>query len=923
MTEVERKAAAAEFAKRWKGKGGERSECQTFWLSLLHDVYGVEHPDTFIEFEEKVALRHAGFIDAEIPSSKVVIEQKSLGKDLNRRTRQSDGQMLSPFEQAKRYIGELPYSRKPRWVVTCNFERFHVHDMDKPGSEPHEILLEDLPEQFHRLDFLIGDWNAQIKREMEVSIAAGEIVGLLRDALGARYADPDSEAARTSLNILCVRLVFCLYAEDAGVFGRRGLFHEYLAGSDTHRMRKDLEALFEVLDTKEEDRSPYLEKDDPVLAAFPYVDGGLFARGGIEIPPFTDEIRDLLLTKASAGFDWSQISPTIFGAVFESTLNPETRRKGGMHYTSIENIHKVIDPLFLDGLRKELEDIKALTVDRTRSRRLDAFRRRLASLVFLDPACGSGNFLTETYISLRRLENEALRLLAGSQTMFADQSFVPIEVSIKQCYGIEINDFAVSVARTALWIAENQMLQETEDILGQTINFLPLQSYPNIVEGNALEMDWETVVPKGSLSYIMGNPPFRGARLMDRKQSAELNKVFEGWKNAGNLDYVSCWFKLASDLMRGTPIRAALVSTNSISQGDAPAILWKPLFASGVHIDFAHQTFRWDSEASQKAHVHCVIVGFSASPGGGKKTIFTTEGAKSARNINGYLVDGPDLFVESRIRPLCDVPEIGIGNKPIDGGQYLFTKEEMEEFIRKEPRSEGLFRPWYGSKEFINRSPRYCLWLGGLSPAELRGMPECLRRVELVRQLRLSSKSEGTRKLADTPTRFHVENMPTGTYVIIPKVSSENRSYIPIGFMDPETMASDLVFILPDVGLYHFGVLMSSVHMAWTRAVCGRLKSDYRYSKNIVYNNFPWPSPTAEQKAAIERTAQAVLDARELYLDSSLADLYDDVAMPKELRKAHNENDKAVMAAYGFPRTMGEKAVVAALLELHRRLAGN
>lgn len=919
MTDMEQKAAAKHFAEYWAGKGYEKGESQPFWLSLLRDVFGVEHPEEYISFEDQVHLDHTSFIDGYIAESKVLVEQKGINKSLTSAIRQSDGSLLTPFQQAKRYITELPLSKHPRWVVTCNFKSFLVYDMERPNGEPEEILLENLPTEYYRLSFLIDSKNVSLQREMEVSIAAGEIVGLLYDAFAKQYVDPESERAMKSLNVLCVRLVFCLYAEDAGIFGRRGMFHDYMAQFDARHSRTAIIDLFRVLDQKPEDRDPYL---DPDLAAFPYVNGGLFANEDIEIPHFTDEIRTLLLEKASANFNWSEISPTIFGAVFESTLNPETRRSGGMHYTSIENIHKVIDPLFMNELNKEFEEISSIAVERTREKKLKDFQTKLSKLTFFDPACGSGNFLTETYLSLRRLENEVISLLHKGQIVMDLGN--PIQVSISQFYGIEINDFAVTVAKTALWIAESQMMKETEDVVHMSLDFLPLKTNAYIVEGNALRMDWESVVPKAQLNYIMGNPPFIGARLMSPTQKADINLIFNGWKNAGNLDYVCCWHKKAADLMQGTEIRSALVSTNSVSQGESVANLWKPLFQLGVHIDFAYRTFRWDSEASSKAHVHCVIIGFSIAPNKNKKFLYTGDRAQIVQNINGYLLDADNVFVESRSKPICDVPEIGIGNKPIDGGNYLFTKEEMEQFINDEPQSQQYFKPWYGSQEFINRCPRYCLWLGDCSPNELRKMPACMRRVEAVREMRLSSKSAGTVKLADKPTRFHVENMPTGTYVVIPEVSSERRKYIPMGFMTPDILCSNLVKIVPDATLYHFGILTSNVHMAWMRAVCGRLEMRYRYSKDIVYNNFPWPTPTEAQKAKIEQTAQAILDARALYPDCSLADLYDEVAMPPELRRAHQANDKAVMQAYGFWGKLNtETACVAELMKMYQELVKN
>ncbi len=915
MTDVQQRAAAKEFAAYWAGRGDEKQETQRFWMDLLRNVYGVAEPEKAVDFEYPVKLDHVSFIDGYIRETRVLIEQKGADIDLRRGYRQSDGSMLTPYQQARRYAGFLPHDKNPRWIVVCNFREFHIHDMNRPNDEPEVVALGDLEKEYHRLNFLVDTGDENIRKEMEISLQAGEIVGTLYDALLQQYRDPESPETLRSLNALCVRLVFCLYAEDAEIFGGHGKFHDYLQKhqSDARRALMDL---FQVLDTKPEDRDPYMDDD---LAAFPYVNGGLFADENVIVPRLDETIVDLILRRASADFDWSAISPTIFGAVFESTLNPETRRSGGMHYTSIENIHKVIDPLFLDALKAELAGIRGIAVETARKRRLREFQRKLAGLKFLDPACGSGNFLTETYLSLRKLENEVLRSLSD-QITFGDVT-APIQVSIGQFCGIEINDFAVTVAKTALWIAESQMMKETEDIVHMSLDFLPLRSYANIVEGNALRLDWESVVPRHELNYIMGNPPFVGARMMNAAQKDDLNGVFPGWKNAGNLDYVSCWYKKAAELMEGTAIRSALVSTNSVTQGEAVANLWKPLFESGVHIDFAHRTFRWDSEAKIKAHVHCVIVGFSVAPNSKPKMIFTSDRPQIAENINGYLLDADNVFVENRNKPLCDVPEIGIGNMPLDGGNYLFSAEEKDDFIQKEPSSEKWFRPWIGSHEFINRYFRYCLYLKECSPNELRMMPECLKRVENVRQFRLKSTRASTKKLADYPLSFATTNIPSQQYIVVPKVSSEHRRYIPMGLMEPNVLSSDLVFIIPDATLYRFGVLTSNVHMAWMRAVCGRLKSDYRYSKDVVYNNFPWPAPTEEQRTKIQQTAQGILDARALYPDSSLADLYDETTMPPELRRAHQENDKAVMRAYGFDiRTTTETSCVAELMRMYQAL---
>ena len=929
MTTAQQQQAARNFAAYWKDKGYEKGESQPFWLSLLRDVYGVEHPEQFIQFEEQVHLDHTSFIDGTIPATHVLIEQKGLGKNLNKPIKQSDGALLNPFEQAKRYILELPVSQHPRWVVTCNFSTFYVYDMERPRGEPEIIELANLEKEYYRLQFLVDAGNEHLKREMEVSIAAGEIVGLLYDAFYKQYANPESEHSLKSLNKLCVRLVFCLYAEDAGIFGHHGMFHDYLKGFDTRGLRKGLVDLFRVLDTKLQDRDPYLKDDNPELAAFPYVNGGLFSDENIEIPPFTDEIRNLLLEKASENFNWSEISPTIFGAVFESTLNPETRRSGGMHYTSIENIHKVIDPLFLDELKGELDEICAISVERTKNTKLRAFQRKLASLTFLDPACGSGNFLTETYLSLRRLENKILVELSHGQVTMYSASESPIQVSISQFYGIEINDFAVTVAKTALWIAESQMMKETEKILLVPLEFLPLKTNAFIVEGNALRVDWESVVPKSKLNYIMGNPPFVGYSLQSKEQKSDILSIYvdekgKPYKTAGKIDYVAGWYYKAAKLMQNTPIRTAFVSTNSITQGEQVAGVWKPLFEQfGIHIDFAYQTFRWDSEASAKAHVHCVIVGFSVAVNTNSKKLFIGDKLHLSNNINAYLMDAPNVFIESRNTPLNGVLSMSSGGKPVEGGYYIFTDDEKNAFLKKEPSAQTYFRKFVGSDDFINGYTRWCLWLHDVSPSDIRKLPECMKRVNSVHDYRLESKKAATRAAAATPMSFMEIKRPVGKFLIVPEVSSQRRKYVPLGFSDKEMICSNKVRFVSNATMYHFGILTSNVHMAWMRAVCGRLKSDYSYSINVVYNNFPWPTPTEQQKAKIEQTAKAILDARALYPDSSLADLYDDLTMPPELRKAHQANDRAVMDAYGFIKgtaaRTSESACVAELMKLYQQ----
>lgn len=921
----EQKKQAKEFIKRWENRGNERQDSQSFWLDLLQSVYGVENPSEYITFEDKVMLDHTSFIDGFIDKTKVLIEQKGADKDLNKAIKQSDGTYLTPFQQAKRYSANLPYSKRPRWIVTCNFNEFYIYDMEQPNAEATVIKLEDLPEESYRLEFLIDKTNEHLEREIQISVQAGEIVGEIYEELLKQYKDPENPESLHAINQLIVRLVFCFYAEDSGLFGHKLAFHDYLTQFPPQFFRTALIQLFEVLDTPISERDPYLEES---LASFPYVNGGMFSEKGIEIPNFTEDLRQLILEHASSQFDWSDISPTIFGAVFESTLNPETRHSGGMHYTSIENIHKVIDPLFLDDLKDELNAIKGFKQKSTVEQKAKQFQSKLASLTFFDPACGSGNFLTETYISLRRLENEAIKLYMGDTVRLDVEELDLVKVKLNQFYGIEINDFAVSVAKTALWIAESQMLEATKEIVYAEIDFLPLKSYTNIVNANALTTEWETVVDKDKLNYIIGNPPFLGARVMSKAQKADLLDVFDGYKGAGNLDFVSGWYIKSAQLMQGTEIQTALVSTNSITQGEQASLLWKILIQDFlVSINFAYKTFKWNSEAKDKAAVHCVIIGFGSEEKADKYLFETADQVKKTNHINGYLTESNDVFIENRTKPICDVPTMGIGNKPIDGGFYLFEKDEMEDFIKREPLSQSYFREWYGAKEFINRQPRYCLWLGEASPAQLRAMPLALKRVEAVRDYRLASPSAGTRKIAEKPTRFHVENMPATEFLLVPRVSSENRRYVPIGFMSPDKIASDAIQIIPNASLYHFGILTSNVHMAWMRTVAGRLKSDYRYSAKIVYNNFPWPEVTKEQKEKISQTAQAILDARALYPDSSLADLYDELTMPPELRKAHQANDKAVMQAYGMTKEVDgkktwltESETVARLFQIYEEL---
>lgn len=926
-TGTKQRQAAKRFADFWQGKGYEKGQSQPFWLSLLREVYGIAEPERYISFENQVHLDNTSFIDGYIESTHVMIEQKSLGKDLNKPIRQSDGRYLTPYQQAKRYSAELSWSKRPRWIVTSNFESFLIYDMEHPGVDPQLIFLKDLPDEFWRMEFLVDDEKTQIQKEKEVSENAGIIVRQLYDALSACYGDMEDERNQKSLNKLIVRLVFCLYAEDAELFGH-GQFQKYINHFDSEDLSDALFRLFEVLDTKEENRRKGLK---PILAAFPYTNGGLFhdkeGADDTEIPFLSEEVKHLLVDVASP-FNWSKISPTIFGGIFESTLNPETRRARGMHYTSIENIHKVIDPLFLDDLKAEFKAIVDSQPRTTKKniilewrQKLATFQEKLASLKFLDPACGSGNFLTETYLSLRRLENEVIRILFGEGFMGLEDI---IKVSIQQFYGIEINDFAVSVATTALWISEAQTLRETESIITQDLSALPLKNYSNIHEGNALRMDWNDVISATEVNYIMGNPPFIGARMMAQgsEQKKDIENLFGKIKDVQDLDYVCCWFRKAAEMIQETTIHVGFVATNSICQGSQVPILWDVLLNTfHTHIDYAYQTFKWESEASEKAAVHCVIVGFSSALSTKPRQLFLSDGTKQyVSNISPYLVDGPSVFAVSQKTPLCDVPQMNFGNQPRDGGYFIFSEEEKSELEKKDPKAATWLRPYVGAVEFIQRKNRWCLWLRNAGPADIRSSKTLYERVDAVRQFRLSSNAKTTIGYAKVPHLFAQITQPEGVdCLLIPSVSSENRFYVPIGFIPAGVIASNAVQIVPNATLYNFGILTSSVHMAWMRVVCGRLEMRYRYSKEQVYNPFPWPSGKVNVEK-IQQTAQGILDARARYPESSFADLYDPVTMPYDLQKAHRANDAAVLEAYGFPKDASESEIVARLFKMYQDL---
>lgn len=928
MSDTAQRKATIEFVNLWKGKGDEKQETQQFWSDLLHRVFGITNFSSRVQFEKRVPLLHTSFIDVFIPETKVIVEQKSMDVDLYKRKKQSDGTELNPYEQAQRYGSKLPYSERPRWIVTCNFQKFIVYDMEevRPEEHPVEILLEELPDKYHLLSFLIDPMVKKITVEQQLSFKAGELVGKLYDLMLPLYKDPTADSTLQSLNKFCVRIVFCLYAEDAMLFGPKGSeFHDYLASFLPENRRKALIALFRILDTPEADRDPYEEQK---LLDFPYVNGGLFS-GDIEIPKITDEITKLILEDMSENLDWSRISPTIFGAVFESTLNPETRRSGGMHYTSIKDIHKVIDPLFLDDLQTELDTIlhdPKLSKPK-RLVALKAFQERLAKLHFLDPACGSGNFLTETFLSLRRMENSVIEnYLKGQMVLeFAN----PVKVNIGQFAGIEINDFAVTVARTALWIAESQMIKETETIVNQMIDFFPLKTDAKIVEGNALYMDWGSIIPKHALSYIMGNPPFNGTRTMLKEQKNDVTNIFgKKWNGYKSLDYVTCWYKKSAEFIQGTQIVVAFVSTNSIIQGEQAPILWKPLFQKfNIEINFAYTTFEWNSEASEMAHVHCVIIGFSAYKVVTQKKIYHKDGSViNATNINAWLKDRPSVFVERKENPISnDVPNIYLGCTFNDNNHLIFTEKEKNELVEKYPDIEKYITPYIMGKDFISRKHRYCLWLVKTEPAELKKHSIILDLIGKVRDFRLTCKNPDTYASANSPAipsmlRYYSHNTYED-YIAIPKVSSQNRRYIPIEMVKGNVIAGDKIFLMPKGDLYCFGILESNVHMVWVKEFCGRLKSDFSYSSKIVYNTFPWPEPSDQQREKIKKTAQAILEARANYPKSSLADLYDVRTMPDDLQKAHQANDRAVMEAYGmWGKVHSEEECVAWLFRMYEEL---
>lgn len=892
------KDRAIAFSKKWSDATDENAEAKPFLIDFFN-IFGVSDRRVN-KFEYKVPKRSGGngYIDM-LWKGKILIEMKSRGKNLDK-----------AYKQANEYFDGLEEYDLPQYIMVCDFHRFKLENID--DGKVYEFTIDELYKKVRLFGFIAGyNTKVELKEQDPVNIKAAESMAKLHDKLKEiGYQGHD-------LELYLVRLLFCLFADDSSIFNKN-IFYDYIrehSAEDGVNLASAINELFEILNTPLDKR---LKNISDELNAFPYVNGKLFEER-LPLASFDSKMRNILLE--CCALDWDKISPAIFGSMFQGVMDSDKRRNLGAHYTSERNILKLIKPLFLDELWNEFEKIK------NNDKQLKLFHKKISSLRFLDPACGCGNFLVVTYRELRLLELEVLKALYGKQQAINIADLVVCNVD--QFAGIEYEEFPAQIAKVAMWLIDHQMNMLCSAEFGEYFVRLPLRKSANIVQGDALELDWNEVVQQEQLSYIIGNPPFVGARLMSKEQSKQIERVFDNIRGAGNLDYVTAWYAKAAQYIQGTHIKVAFVSTNSIVQGEQVGILWRVMLEKyNIHIHFAHRTFKWSNEAKGNAGVYCVIICF-ANFDTDNKTIFEYEDINSephalrAKNINPYLVDAKNTLIENRSKPICDVPTIGIGNKPIDGGNYLFTKEEMEEFIQLEPKAEQYFRPWYGAVEFIQQKPRYCLWLGDCPPSELRSMPHCMERVKNVRELRLASKSEGTRKIADSPTRFHVENMPQTSYILIPRVSSENRKYIPMGFVEQNTLTSDSCVILPEGNLYHFGVLTSAMHIAWTKCVCGRLKSDFRYSAGIVYNNFPWvENPTEKLIERIEQCAEAVLEARKMFPNSSLADLYDPLAMPPALMKAHQALDKAVDAAYRSAPFTSDSQRMEFLFELYDKYTG-
>ncbi|KOR33507.1 methylase, partial [Achromatium sp. WMS3] len=877
------------FIKEWQGETREHAEAQSFWGEFFN-IFGVSRRRV-ASFERplKKADGTSGRADLLWPG-KLLIEHKSAGKNLDK-----------AYQQALNYFPGLKEAELPRYVLVSDFARFSLHDLD--NRMRHDFSLVELPDNIHLFDFIAGhEDDEQLQhKDLELNVKASLKLGALYDALKAsQYTDH-------ALKIFLVRILFCLFAEDTGIFARhqfvRYLIHHTAGdGSDTDM---HLGKLFQVLDTPESQRSPHLSEE---LAAFPYVNGHLFTER-IDMPSFNAEMHEVLIE--ATWFDWSGISPAIFGSLFQGVMEKQERRAAGAHYTSEANILRLIGPLFLDELRLEMEHIHKRKSNKQKL--LIAFQQKLSQLHFFDPACGCGNFLIVTYRELRRLELWVLREQHGKrQDTHLALDITPL-IKLEHFHGIEIDEWPVRIAEVAMWLTQHQMNREFARQFGREPDLLPLKSAAHIINGNALVLDWGEVLGRTeemAALYLLGNPPFVGKNFRSTAQNAEMMQLFKQVKNYKSLDYVTCWFYKAAQFMQQHPAHTAFVATNSITQGEQVAPLWGTLLALGMQINFAHRTFAWQSEARGKAAVHVVIVGFSPSKlseeNKSQCRLFEYPDIKgepveiAATNINPYLVDAPNIVIENRIEPLCNVSIMVYGNKPVDGGHLLLSPQEKADLLQKQPQAEKWLRPLLGAEEFINGKERWCLWLVGISPAELRAMPEVVKRVEGVKQMRLASPKEATKKRAATPHLFGENRHPKENYILVPSVSSECREYVPIGFFDSNTISTNANLMIPNASIYEFGILESKIHITWMRAVCGRLKSDFRYSAKLVYNNFPWPEPNAKQKIAVEQAAQAILDIRTPYLktNNSFADLYDPLTMPADLRKAHQKLDTTVDSCY-------------------------
>lgn len=924
-----KKSDAESFASRWANKGNENQDTQRFWIDFYQNVLGVEDAVSRLEFEKPVstdASTHEGYIDVFIPSAKTLVEQKSLGIDLAKEeTRQ--GRKVTPAKQGNAYAQGMPLSQQPRYIIACNFAEFWVFDRERDSlcREPlFKLPLAELPKNLAAIQFLKGGAEAPATISRAVSVEAGKIMSKLHNQVAEAFDDPDTPENHHALSVLMTRLMFLMFCEDSGLVAPNA-FRDYVAHFSAGDLRRGLKDLFVWLDTKDEERDKYAES---WLKKLPYMNGGLF-REKTEIPPLSENFRHTLIVEGCQEFDWSGVSPTVFGSIFEGALSHDHRRANGQHFTSPENIHKVIDPLFLDGFKAEFEEARAKPVaGGARTRALKDLHEKIGSVSILDPAAGSGNFLTESYLCLRQLENRILFELQGEQTSFSfeDSGDRDVLVNLKNFHGIELEDFACCVARTALWIAEKQADADTAKVAQRVYQELPLTDYEGIVNANALRTDWNDVVAADGVDYVLGNPPFLGQAMQSKEQSNDVSSLFDGLSNAGKLDYVAGWFKKAADYSKGTNIRCAFVSSNSICQGESVGSLWKILSEAGCVINFAYTTFLWDSEASDKAGVMCVIVGFSMFEDGHKKVLFGADGPIIASHINGYLKSAPDVWIKNRKKCInrrgCKVTQ---GSQPMENGQLLFSAEEKKQFLSRYPDCEKLFRPFVGSREFLNETDisRYCLWLDGVNPAEYTNNTEIMKRIRAVREYRASNKIPRIRKTADSPQLFTQIRQPENDYIIIPRVSSARRKYIPIGYVSRSVVASDAVVIVDGASMFDFGLLMSQTHNAWMRTVAGRLKNDYRYAPSVYYN-FPYPDADQDDINEIEERAKAVIKARSNYPDCSLATLYgaDSFFLFNDLVKAHSDLDAAVESAYGMSFDGDEEKIVAHLFSLYAEKVG-